>query len=122
MSNNFPLIVVDESTDARITAVLQREGYKVFSVQQLMPVIDDLAIIVEAEKLNAYILTKDKDFGDELVFRKASSSGAMLLRLGGVDIDKKIRLVLTTIKNQSEELLNAFSVLNKRKLRIRKMS
>ena len=38
----------------------------------------------------AYIITEDKDFGDELVFRKVSHSGAMLLRLAGVNIEDKI--------------------------------
>ncbi|WP_147203230.1 hypothetical protein [Segetibacter aerophilus] len=60
MSNSFPLIIIDESTDARITAALQKEGYNVLSVQQLMPGIDDLAIIVE-ELLNAFaVLDKRK--------------------------------------------------------------
>ncbi len=68
----------------------------------------------------AYIITEDKDFGDELVFRKVSHSRAMLLRLAGVNIEDKIRLILKTIEKHSDELLDAFSVLSKKKLRIRK--
>jgi predicted nuclease of predicted toxin-antitoxin system len=78
-------------------------------------------IIKEAESLGGFILTEDKDFGDELVFRKISTNGAMLLRLAGVDINVKIRLVLTAIEKHSEELIKAFSVLNKNKLRIRNL-
>ena len=85
-----------------------------------MPGTDDIDIIQFAAERGAYILTEDKDFGDELVFRKFSHYGAMLLRLEGVEIEEKQRLVLMALNKNSEELLNAFSVLNKKKLRIRK--
>lgn len=39
----------------------------------------------------AYILTEDKDFGDELVYKKGTHNGAMLLRLAGVEIKKEKR-------------------------------
>lgn len=86
----------------------------------MMPGTDDIDIIQFAAERGAYILTEDKDFGDELVFRKSSHYGAMLLRLEGVEIEEKQRLVLMALNKYSEELLNAFSVLNKKKLRIRK--
>jgi len=86
----------------------------------MMPGTDDIDIIQFAAEKQAYILTEDKDFGDELVFRKSSHCGAMLLRLEGVDIEEKKRLVLMALNKHSEELLNAFSVLNRKKLRIRK--
>lgn len=114
--------MVDESTDARIAEALTEAGYKIFSIQEIMPGTDDIDIIRLAADKRAYILTEDKDFGDELVFRKISHSGAMLLRLAGVNIEDKIRLVLMAIEKHSEELLNAFSVLSKKKLRIRKMN
>ncbi|MDQ6757679.1 MAG: DUF5615 family PIN-like protein [Bacteroidota bacterium] len=120
MLNKFPLIIVDESTDARITEALIVAGYKIFSIKELMPGTDDINIIQLAADKGAYILTEDKDFGDELVFRKVSHAGAMLLRLAGVDIEDKIMLVLKAIDKHSDELINAFSVLSKKKLRIRK--
>ncbi len=114
------MIIVDESTDARITEALIEAGYKIFSIQEMIPGTDDLDIIQLAADKEAYILTEDKDFGDELVFRKVSHTGAMLLRLAGVDLEDKTRLVLIAIEKHSEELRNSFSVLSKKKLRIRK--
>lgn len=122
MSANFPLIIADESTDARIIDALRNEGFEIFSVQQNMPGTEDLSIIAMAAIKGGFILTEDKDFGDELVFRKVPNKGAMLLRLAGVDVGEKIRLVLASIEKHSEELLNAFSVLDKNKLRIRKLN
>ena len=68
----------------------------------------------------AYIITEDKDFGDELVYKKGVHNGAMLLRLAGVDIEKKIELLLAAFSKHPKELINAFAVLSKRKLRIRR--
>lgn len=44
----------------------------------------------------------------------------MLLRLAGVEIEEKKRLVLMTFTKHANELLKAFAVLSKNKLRIRK--
>ena len=60
---------MDESTDARITEALRDAGFKIFSIQEMMPGTDDTDIIELAAKEDAYILTKDKDFGDELVYQ-----------------------------------------------------
>ena|SRR5665213_2191515 len=120
MLNDFPLVMVDECTDARITEALIEAGCKIFSIQEMMSGAPDIDIIQLAAEKGAYILTEDKDFGDELVFRKLPHVGAMLLRLAGVNIEDKIRLVITTMEKHSGELLNAFSVLSKKKLRIRK--
>lgn len=80
---------MDESTDARISEALREAHYSIFCIQETMPGADDIDIIQFAKRKNAYILTEDKDFGDELVYRKTSHSGAMLLRLKGVDIEEK---------------------------------
>lgn len=72
MLNKFPLIIVDESTDARISEALREVKFSVFSVQEIIPGTDDLDIIKLAVEKEAYILTEDKDFGDELVYRKST--------------------------------------------------
>ncbi len=120
MLNDFLPIIIDESTDARIAEALQNAGYKTISIQQIMPGTDDIDIIQTAVVEGAYILTEDKDFGDELVYKKGTHNGAMLLRLAGVEIEKKKELVLSAFSKHSKELINAFAVLSKRKLRIRR--
>lgn len=101
MLNSFPVIIVDESTDARITEALRKEEFEIFSIQETMPGMDDIDIIDLAVKDRAYIITEDKDFGDEIIFRKASHNGAMLVRLNGVEIEEKITLVLAALTNHS---------------------
>ncbi len=79
----------------------------------MQPGIEDIDIIKLAAEKGAFIITEDKDFGDEIVYRKASHNGAMLLRLAGVNIEVKVHLVLVAIEKHSIELLNCFSVLSK---------
>ena len=120
MPNSFLPIIIDESTDARIAKALQDAGFIIISIQQIMPGTDDINIIQMAVAKGAFITTEDKDFGDELVYKKNLHNGAMLLRLAGVTIEKKIELVFTAFAKHSKELINAFSVLSKNKLRIRR--
>ncbi len=121
MLNNFPLIVADESTDARIIEALRKQGFVIFSIQEMLQGIDDIDIIKLAVEKCAFIKTEDKDFGDEIVYRKADHNGAMLLRLAGITTEVKVQLTLMAIEKHSVELLNCFSVLSKKKLRIRKL-
>ncbi len=71
MLNKFPLIIVDESVDARISASLRKEGFDIICIQETMPATADIDIIKFAVE-----------------------------------------------NNHREELMNAFSVLSRNKLRI----
>lgn len=104
----------------QFSSFLRDAGFKTISIQQILPGTDDIDIIKMAVVEGAYIITEDKDFGDELVYKKGTHNGAMLLRLAGVEIEKKIELVLAAFAKHAKELINAFAVLNKRKLRIRR--
>lgn len=116
----FPLIIADESVDARIVAGLVGGGYEVISVAQLSPGISDTEVIAFALERSGYIITEDKDFGDELVYRKVEQVGSMLLRITDTPVVQKVRIVVQTFDAHGSELLNSFSVLSQKKLRIRR--
>lgn len=86
------LIIADESVDARIIISLRELGYSVYSISKEKPGITDTEVIEIAIEKKGYILTEDKDFGDELVYREKHNVGGMLLRLQDLSIDKKIVL------------------------------
>lgn len=120
MSPDFPLIIADESVDFRIIRNLESNGYSVYSIITLTPGITDTQVIEIAKEKKGYILTEDKDFGDELVYRKTHKVGGMLLRIQGLPIDARIKLVIDALTQHGKELNNCFSVLTSKKLRIRK--
>ncbi len=120
MSLNFPVIIADESVDFRIIKKLRAQNFTVFSILTEHPGISDSQVIQVALERSGYIITEDKDFGDELVYRKTHAIGGMLLRIGEVPIDARCTLLTETLIHQSEELKNCFAVLTSKKLRIRK--
>ena len=108
--------------DARIIRSLKEYGYIVFSISDETPGISDSNVIEIAVKKNGYIITEDKDFGDELVYnnQKSHQIGSLLLRIFDLPIDSKIQLVIETLSVHNKNLKESFSVLTSKKLRIRK--
>jgi predicted nuclease of predicted toxin-antitoxin system len=74
-----------------------------------------------ANELGAVLMTEDTEFG-ELVFRlKQVSHGVVLIRLSGVPSEEKGEIVAHLVSKHEEEMLNSFSVINQRKIRIRRI-
>ena len=122
MLPDFPLIIADESVDVRIIKDLISQGYSVHSIMLESPGIADVNVIRIAFENNGFILTEDKDFGDELVYRKGHSIGSLLLRIADLTIENRIELVRNTLTLYGEKMRWSFSVLTSKKLRIRPYS
>jgi predicted nuclease of predicted toxin-antitoxin system len=110
----FPEIVADESVDARIISALKAAGYILYSIADYKGGITDAEVISIALNRKAFITTEDKDFGDEIIFKKSAHYGTLLLRLHGLNASIKISLIINTLKKYNQELLYSFSVLNAR--------
>lgn len=67
MLPELPLIMADESVDGRIIRALRNDGFSVFSIAESYRGIPDSQVIEIARYKNAFLITEDKDFGDELV-------------------------------------------------------
>lgn len=121
MLPDFPLIIADESVDGRIIQALTVSGYNVFAVAKECPGISDNEVIQIALSKDGFIITEDKDFGDELIYKKSSKNiSSLLLRLTDAPIETRIKLVLQVIDENAVTLKGAFSVLTSKKLRVRK--
>ncbi len=65
------------------------------------------------------MLTSDKDFGN-LVFRlRRLSAGVVLIRLAGLNSDKKASIVSTVLGKYSRKLAKSFTVVTPKGVRIR---
>ncbi len=122
MLPDFPLIIADESVDARVVRSLQDHGYSVYSIMNESPGITDARVIEIAKERNTFIITEDKDFGDELVYKHTQNVGSLLLRISDLPIESRIHLVLDVLSHYAESLDDCFSVLTSKKLRVRKYS
>jgi predicted nuclease of predicted toxin-antitoxin system len=114
-------IVGDESVDRQIVIRLRSDGHVVTYIAELDPGIDDDVVLLLAQQTGSLLLTADKDFGD-LVFRlHRAHNGVLLVRLQGLDPERKADLVATTLAEHSDELADAFAVLSKTSLRVRRV-
>ncbi len=114
-------IVADESVDFLIIESLRRAGFEVFSILEELPGCPDEEVLATARRLEAYLITEDKDFG-ELTYRlKKPSYGILLLRMPAEASETKATQVLDVIQKIPGRLWGKFSVLELSKLRIREM-
>jgi predicted nuclease of predicted toxin-antitoxin system len=111
--------LIDESTGRRLSEMMNEAGFDTVFVGDIMPGVDDEAILSAAEKEKRILITDDKDFG-ELVFRlNRPSIGVVLLRTSYSNPEKRLRLLLNLTK--SHNLEHNFVTLSDDKIRIRKI-
>jgi predicted nuclease of predicted toxin-antitoxin system len=113
-------LLADEGVDRQIVEILRHEGYSVLYIAETEPGISDELVLERANQTQALLLTADKDFG-ELIFRQRKlTSGVILLRLAGVSPFQKAKIVGLALKQHSNELMNAFTVITSKNIRIRR--
>ena len=112
-------LVADESVDGPIVERLRGNGHSVLFVTEMQPGIADTEVLELSRSEAALLVTADKDFGD-LVFRQAlPHCGVLLVRLAGLDPDEKAAIVSEAIRLRGDKLVDRFSVLTRKTLRIR---
>lgn len=97
---------------------LRAFGHYVVFIAEISPGIEDMEVLEIARKEQALLLTSDKDFG-ELVFRNRETHSGILLIRSLDEADENATNTVTAIKQYGPDLLNRFSVLMGRTLRIR---
>ena len=113
-------ILADENIEREFIEALREADFDVVSVRESYIGIADDEILQVAENGNAVILTYDTDFG-ELIFRfSLKSHGVILLRLSGLSLTEKIDKTILAIREHEAELVNAFTVISEKLVRIRK--
>ena len=114
-------IVADECVDNGIVARLRKDGHEVSYVAELSPGIMDEEVLVLASEDNTLFVTADKDFG-ELIFRQGYvKRGIVLYRLAGLSTNEKAEIISQVIAEHGDELLQAFSVVTEKAVRIRRV-
>jgi len=113
-------IVIDESVDYTVIKKLRANGFAVYSICEEQSSLSDKKVLEIAAMNSALLITEDKDFG-ELVYRlKLRHTGILLVRMIEADSEEKSEAVLKTILKYYDDLLNNFSVLDNKKIRVRK--
>ena len=113
-------ILADESVDAPIVVRLRAEGHDIESVAEMAPGISDDVVLDSANARGAILLTADKDFG-ELVFRlHRVTQGVILIRLAGLSLSLKGRIVSGALRSHSQDMQHHFTVIEPASVRFRR--
>jgi predicted nuclease of predicted toxin-antitoxin system len=112
-------LVADESVDAPIVRYLREDGYQVWYILEIAPGMADEDILSLANRLEAPLLTADKDFGELVFNRRQVTRGVILIRLSGLTMESKISVVEQAFTKHAMSLANAFTVITPKHIRIR---
>ena len=113
--------VADENIDTEIIDHLRDAGYEICSISEEFPGVSDEDVIKITNKHNAVLLTADKNFG-ELVFRKGEViKGVVLVRIFGVSQQEKSQMILDAFNTHADDFVDCFTVISKKKIRIKRM-
>jgi len=86
----------------------------------MSPGTSDDKVLETAATERAVVVTTDKDFG-EIVFRQGRAhEGVALLRLHGLDSAQKARIAAAAVAQHGGDLIGAFAVIEKDRIRIRR--
>lgn len=114
-------LLCDEGVDRPIVDALRRAGQEVSYVAELSPGIDDDEVLARAAEEQAVLVTVDKDFG-ELVYRQGRiHHGVLLIRLHGLAASDKAQIVVGAVADHGAELPGAFAVIDRNRIRIRRI-
>jgi predicted nuclease of predicted toxin-antitoxin system len=111
--------LVDESTGQSVATYLDRAGYDVVSVADIMPSARDEDILHRAVLEDRIVVTNDKDFG-ELIYRSGGAHrGIILLRLRDERAANKIQMMKQVLTRVRDRLPNHYVVVTEAGIRVR---
>ena len=112
-------LLIDESVDGAIVRRMRSDGYDVHAVSELSPSIADDILLAAAVADRRLLITADKDFGFLVHHSMKAHCGIVLLRLAGLKSNDRAELVSKILVERGTEMLDAFTVISVRGLRIR---
>jgi predicted nuclease of predicted toxin-antitoxin system len=110
--------LADVNIEKPIVDYLVGRGYDVKWVPDYDCEMSDEALLTIANDDRRLLLTNDKDFGELIYLQKKLSSGVVLLRVKGQDVELKVALIMKLLDNHRDKLMNQFTVITKKKIRI----
>jgi predicted nuclease of predicted toxin-antitoxin system len=114
-------LLADENVEGRVIRLLRSEGYNVVSIQETQSGVADERVLETAVSSATILLTGDSDFG-KLHFQQGHiHSGILFYRLPKTTTEVKGQIILKALRDYGDQLVDAFTVVTVKKVRIRKL-
>jgi predicted nuclease of predicted toxin-antitoxin system len=114
-------LLADENVEGRVIHLLRSEGYSVTSIQETQSGVADETVLETSVSSATVLLTGDSDFG-RLHFQKGHvHSGIVFYRLPRTTTEEKGHIILKTVREYGDKLIDSFTVITAKKVRSRKL-
>ena len=113
--------LVDVGVSKQVEKWLFQNDYDLKAVRNINPRMNDNEILRLAVSEKRMVITMDKDFGELVYNSDLPHAGVLLLRLEDAKSDEKTNTIAKILTKFSDRLLNNFCVIQRGKLRIKKM-
>jgi predicted nuclease of predicted toxin-antitoxin system len=112
-------ILADENISRLLVDRLRQEGHEVLYIMEMARGSKDSTVLELASQRGALLVTDDKDFGELVFHQHLHASGVLLVRLATLEPSQAIEVVVQVIGEYGDKLLQAFTVIMPRGVRIR---
>lgn len=110
--------LADESCDFGVVKALRAEGYDVLALTEITTRSVDSDVIAQASQEKRVLLTEDKDFGQLVFASQAESAGVILIRYPGNTRKSLQEAVVKLVREQGNDIRNAFVVMQPGYIRV----
>lgn len=114
-------LLADENMHGDIVGWLRANGHDVRYAAEEMPAQPDDSVLRTAADEDRVVITDDKDFGELVFHRLASSSGVILLRLSAPSIQTRIHYLERVWSVVERHAAGKFVVVTDDRVRVRSM-
>jgi len=109
--------IADVNIEKRIVDYLHDNGYDIKWVPDYNCKISDEDLIRTARREKRVLITNDKDFGEITFLQRKVSTGIILVRVKGQNVQDKVKIIKKLLQKHEDRILNHFVVLSKDKMR-----
>ena len=113
--------LADEGLDSSIVEALRALSYKVIYAAEDYISASDETLLNAAFLNKAILLTKDKDFGEMVIRQRLLTHGIVLIRIDELSLQPNVDFVIITLTTYIENLAGCLTVIQEKKVRIRKL-
>ncbi len=113
--------LADENCDFIVVRVLRSSGYDALSVAESYPAISDSEVLRLAVNEKRILLTEDKDFGEWVFSHNEATYGVVLIRYQASIRSSLADGAMALVTDHAYEPVNAFTVLEPGRARVRKI-
>ena len=113
--------LADVNIEKNLVEFLRALGYDVLWIPDYNCRLMDDELLKLSNEENRILITNDTDFGELVFLQKKITTGIILIRIKGQEINKKLEVLKKLFEYHKDKISNNFIVISDKKIRIRSL-